>query len=74
MSAAHGVSPPSCRATRKRASKGINKTDAATAGWAAELACDYRGHKVERIADNPVLCDFGSTVLFLNDYCHLPAY
>lgn len=37
-------------------------------GWAAELAWDYRSHKLQRIGDSPVTGDFASTVAFVNGY------
>ena len=37
-------------------------------GWAAEVAWDYRGHKIERIGNTAVEGDFASTVLFVNGY------
>lgn len=37
-------------------------------GWAAELAWDYRSHKLQRIGDTPVTGEFASTVAFVNGY------
>jgi outer membrane protein W len=37
-------------------------------GWAAELAWDYRSHKLNSIGGVPVTGDFASTTAFLNGY------